>query len=331
MKCISRIAVFAAVACAVACRQGWAQAPEFAVLDVEWENSVAYYDDVAETSRLVTSPGPTATTVRNFMQLVVIADIVSVNGKPARGSLVFATRLIQAVPNPSPGQAIGDLGRFSMGDFHMEILQSDGVPVGSIMSTGFGGGPAPPGLPTGVSNFAVIGGSGAFLGVRGTLHYPPGTPANRNASMQEDPAMRRTHGGTRGHIIATLIPTFRPAIVSTASGPAVFHSDFSPVTSTRPARPGETLIVRANGLGPTRPGLPAGTPFPESPLQEVNSPVEVKVNGNVAEVLNKIGWPGTTDTYRVDIRVPDGTAPGMATVQLTAAFIPGREVSLPVQ
>jgi uncharacterized protein (TIGR03437 family) len=66
-------------------------------------------------------------------------------------------------------------------------------------------------------------------------------------------------------------------------------------------------------------------------LQEVNSPVEVKVNGNVAEVLNKIGWPGTTDTYRLDIRVPDGTAPGMATVQLTAAFIPGREVSLPVQ
>jgi hypothetical protein len=53
------------------------------------------------------------------------------------------------------------------------------------------------------------------------------------------------------------------------------------------------------------------------------------VNGNPAEVLNKIGWPGTTDTYRVDIRVPDGTAPGISTVQLT--FISGREVSLPVQ
>jgi uncharacterized protein (TIGR03437 family) len=143
--------------------------------------------------------------------------------------------------------------------------------------------------------------------------------------------MRRTHGGTRGHIIATLIPTFRPAIVSTASGLEVFHSDFSRVTSTRPARGGETLIVKATGLGPTRPGLPAGTPFPENPLQEVNSPVEVTVNGNAAAVLNKVGWPGTTDTYRVDIRLPDGTAPGLAMVQLTAAFVPGREVSLPVE
>ena len=317
--------------CAIAAGQVWGQAPQYAILDIEWANSVAYFDDVTDASRLVTSPGPAPTTLRNFMQLLVIADIVSVNGKPARGSLIFATRLIQVVPNPSPGQAIGDLGRFSMGDLHIEILESDGTRIGSMTSSGFGGGPAPPGLPSGVSNFIVTGGSGAFLGTRGTLHYPPGTPGSRNASMQEDPAMRRTHGGTRGHIIASLIPMFRPEIVSSTSGPAMFHSDFSLVSSTRPARPGEILIVRASGLGPTRPGLPAGTPFPESPFQEVNSPVEVTVNGNAAEVLNKIGWPGTTDTYRLDIRVPDGTAPGTATLQLTAAFIQGREVSVPMQ
>jgi hypothetical protein len=324
-------AVMVAVFCAVASGMAQAQAPDSAILDIEWENSVAYFDDVTDTSRLVTSPGPLTTTLRNFMQLVVIADIVSVNGKPARGSLIFATRLIQALPNPSPGQAIGDLGRFSVGDLHVEILQSDGTRIGAIMSSGFGGGPAPPGWPAGVSTFAVVGGSGAFFGARGTLHYPPGTPGSRNTSMQEDPGMRRAHGGTRGHIIVTLIPMFRPEIVSDASGPAVFHADFSPVSSSRPARAGETLIVRATGLGPTRPGLPAGNAFPPDPLQEVNSPVEVTVNGNAAEVLNKIGWPGTSDTYRVDIRVPDGTAPGIARVQVSAAFIPGREVSLPVQ
>ena len=318
--------------CALASGMVRAQVPEFSILDIEWENSVAYFDDVADVSRLVISPAPVPTTVRNFMQLLVIADIVSVNGKPARGSLIFATRLIQVVPNPSPGQAIGDLGRFSMGDLHIEIMESDGTRMGSIMSSGFGGGPAPPGLPSGVSNFILTGGSGAFLGIRGTLHYPPGTPGSRNASMQEDPAMRRTHGGTRGHIIASVIPMFRPEILSDASGAAVFHSDFSPVSLTRPARPGETIIVRATGLGPTRPGLPAGTPFPATPLfQEVNSPVEATVNGKAAEVLNKIGWPGTSDTYRLDIRVPNGIAPGLATVQLTAAFISGREVTLPVQ
>lgn len=321
--------VIVAALCAVVSVK--AQAPEFATLDIEWENSVAYFDDVADLSRLATSPGPVATTVRNFMQLVVIADILSVNGKPARGSLIFATRLIQALPNPSPGQAIADFGRFSVGDLHVEILQSDGTRIGSIMTSGFGGGPAPPGWPAGASSFAVMGGTGAFLGGRGSLHFPPGTPGSRNTSMQEDPGMRRTHGGTRGHIIVYLIPMFRPEIVSTAGGQAMFHSDFSPVSSTRPARAGETLIVRATGLGPTRPGLVAGTPFPPDPLQEVNSPVEVTVNGNAAEVLNKVGWPGTTDTYRVDFRVPAGTAPGIARIQLSAAFIPGREVSLPVQ
>src|SRR5690242_13278473 len=94
--------LIAATLCAVAYSQSWALAPEFAILDIEWENSVGYFDDVADTSRLVSSPSPVATTVRNFMQLLAIADIVSVNGKPVKGSLIFATRLIQAVPNPSP-------------------------------------------------------------------------------------------------------------------------------------------------------------------------------------------------------------------------------------
>ena len=54
-------------------------------------------------------------------------------------------------------------------------------------------------------------------------------------------------------------------------------------------------------------------------------------NGKPTDVLNKFGWPGTTDTYRLDIRVPDGTASGMAALQVTAAFIAGREVRIPVQ
>jgi uncharacterized protein (TIGR03437 family) len=149
--------------------------------------------------------------------------------------------------------------------------------------------------------------------------------------MAEDPANRRINGGTRGHFFAYLIPTAWPEIVTNASGPAVFHSDFSPVTLSKPARSGEILIVRTFGLGPTAPGITPGTPFPDNPIQEVNSPLEVTVNGKAADVLNKIGWPGTTDTYRVDIRVPDGTAPGMAALQVTSGFIPGREVNIPVQ
>ena len=51
-----------------------------------------------------------------------------------------------------PGQAIGDLAlRGGIVDVHLEILRSDGTPLGSIMTSGFTGGAAPPGLPSGLS------------------------------------------------------------------------------------------------------------------------------------------------------------------------------------
>jgi uncharacterized protein (TIGR03437 family) len=120
-------------------------------------------------------------------------------------------------------------------------------------------------------------------------------------------------------------------VVTTSAGPAVFHADFSPVTAVEPAHPGEILILRTTGLGPTRPELGPGNLFSADPLQEVNSPVDVTVNGKPAEAINKIGWPGTRDTYRLDIRIPNETAPGRAVVGIAAAWIAGREFAIPVQ
>jgi uncharacterized protein (TIGR03437 family) len=112
----------------------------------------------------------------------------------------------------------------------------------------------------------------------------------------------------------------RPKI---AAGPAVFHADFSPVTTAKPAEAGEILIVRATGLGPTRPGVDSGHPFPSDALQEVNSPIAVLVNGQQAEVISAIGWPGLVDTYRVDFRLPAATTAGVARIQLSVAWITG--------
>jgi len=48
-------------------------------------------------------------------------------------------------------------------------------------------------------------------------------------------------------------------------------------------------------------------------------------------VVNKIGWPRTTGTYQLDLAVPDGTASGMAALQITAPLLAGREVRIPIQ
>ena len=155
------------------------------------------------------------------------------------------------------------------------------------------------------------------------------TKSTLNSSGQGQ--TRRNIGGGAARVIFTLIPLSRPEIVTNPNGPSVFHADLSQVTTAKPARAGEILILTATNLGPTRPGVDLGKPFPQSPLQQVNSPVNVMVNGQAADVVNKIGWPGLENVYRADFRVPDGIAPGMATLQLTVAWISGSEVKIPVQ
>ena len=131
--------------------------------------------------------------------------------------------------------------------------------------------------------------------------------------------------------MVSIIPISSPAVMMTQTGPAILHADFSPVTAARPARPGEVLILMAGGLGPTNPHIDPGAPFPEDRPVIVNTPITASVNGGRAEVINQIGWPRRVDTYRIDLRVPDSTPAGMATLQLTAAWVKGSEVRFPVQ
>jgi uncharacterized protein (TIGR03437 family) len=80
--------------------------------------------------------------------------------------------------------------------------------------------------------------------------------------MDEDPTNRRKNGGTAVRFILHVIPMSVPQIVITPSGPAVTHSsDFTPVTSSKPAAAGEILSLFATGLGPTNPGVDPGSRF----------------------------------------------------------------------
>jgi hypothetical protein len=237
--------------------------------------------------------------------------------------------------NPNAGQAVADTSIAGLTDTSYDILTEEGRPIGTLFGMGLSRSIPAPGAPLAVTqgNHAIVGGSGAFLGARGYIGQPVSDQsiAIRNASITEDPANRRRNGGGRIFFLAQVIPYVAPQIVTTASGPAVFHADFSPVNTARPANAGEILIVRATGLGPTRPGVDPGQPFPSDVFQEVNAPVQVNVNGQPAQVLNAIGWPGAVDTYRVDFRLSDRTAGTTAAIQITAGFISSISVNIPVQ
>ena len=123
-----------------------------------------------------------------------------------------------------------------------------------------------------------------------------------------------------------------PEITMLPAGPAITHaSDSSLVTASKPAAAEEILSLFAKGLGPVKPGVDPGQPFPSSPLAVVNSPVEVTVNGTAAEVLSATGYPGAVDGYQVNFRVPPDTAKGPASIQVSAAWISGTPVSIPIQ
>jgi hypothetical protein len=193
------------------------------------------------------------------------------------------------------------------------------------------------------------------MGVRGQgggLNEPSTTSA-RSASMTEDPSNRRVLPGGHRLFVLQLIPLSSPEVVQTANGPAIVHSnDFSLVTTTKPAKPGETLSLFATGLGPTQTVCPSvggtggtvgtscsagvnplqpGDPFPASPLATVNAPVAVTVNGQQAVVQYAGGYPGTTDSYQVNFVVPAGTATGLARLQIATAWITGSVLMVPVQ
>jgi uncharacterized protein (TIGR03437 family) len=109
----------------------------------------------------------------------------------------------------------------------------------------------------------------------------------------------------------------------------VLHADFTPVTPGRPAARGEMIIIAVRNL--TNRGTEAGEPFPRDPLTRATVPLDVRIRSAEAGVVNKVGWPGETDIFRVDAQVPDGLTPGMANLELAAAWIPSRPWQIPVR
>ncbi len=304
-----------------------APAQRVALLEVEVDNMVSYRLDISELPKLASAPGKVDPVVdRGFLGFLGIGDVVAVNGKPAKGLWTNRGETLNPGPAPAPTMAIANTSVGNHIQCTIDLYTADGTWVGKLADRGLSGSAGP--------THPILGGGGAFLGAIGEHGWQTTITALRRSSNLESPSLRQALGGGRMINRYYVIPKQWPDVDATPEGPAVFHgADFSLVTAAKPARAGEVLIVRAKGLGPTRPNLvPAGYKrFAADPVEEVNSPVEASIGGVNAEVVNKIGWPGTYDLYRVDVRVPSGVAPGAAPLRLTAAWIPGEEVQIAVQ
>jgi uncharacterized protein (TIGR03437 family) len=321
------------------CLGGWAPragaqqlgAPTVLVLDER--NGVNYNEDTADVTKFATSSAivpvssmPSWTNGTGFL------DIYAINGQAVKGLHSYRfTKFGLSTTALTPGVAISDVARLSLIQHVWEIQDANGVAIGTIMGQGFANGPAPPGSPAAQqsSNISIVGGTGAYVGVRGTIGgtaLPIGLPAvaQRQASVIEDPAYRRVNGGGLARWVMTIYPGDAPQVISVA------HADTSAVSNARPAVAGELLTLVASGLGPTRPNTEPGQAFPTTPQAQVNAPVNVLVNGRSATITQAIGYPGSFNQYLLYFNVPSGVA-GLASVQLTTGFLAGPGVYIPVQ
>jgi len=298
------------------------QAKTEAVFTFEIDNVVAYYDDGTTYAKTGTSTAKTplpSDFVGVFRPNMWLGDLVAVNGAPAMGTLFMHGMALGGGPNPAPRRPIYDVNRNQVNHAQLDILDSARGAVGVLCFDGLGAGSPSPGTPSGASSgvFTVVGGTGAFLGVSGQ----GGTVSNvnwRSASFLEDSSLRRVNGGGKWIVRFVLAGLKRPEIV------AAYHTaDFTPVSAASPARSGETVTLAMRGMGPTRPTLEPDAVFTLEPPQVVAAAVNATVNGKPAAIVNAIGWPGTADTYRVDVTLPGGVDGGKGTVVVNRAYIPG--------
>ncbi len=131
------------------------------VLQFNTENAVRYVYDTADFSAFATVQTPINQVFPTFATWVTEQDIVSVNGKPAKGIYLTRQIAINLSPTPPAGQGIADLVATNIVDRILVFLQPDGTPIGSIMMLGLDGGNPPPGAPAIArqGNFAITGGT----------------------------------------------------------------------------------------------------------------------------------------------------------------------------
>jgi uncharacterized protein (TIGR03437 family) len=294
--------------------------PLVSVLTIETDNVVTYVGDIFDPARLALLTSPqTPMPTRAFTESITVGDVRSINGRPATG--LWQTRSLSMGYSPAagPGSAIADSAEGAPGECKWAILTPDGILVGRFQEGGLG-------------THQITGGSGIFLGIHGTQTTVQAVLAPRRTSMTEDPSLRRSLGG--GTLVHTfhIAPDYPPAFAGADASTSIYHADFTPVTTSNPAQAGETLIARVMNLGFTTPSVDPAAAFPSgSPFSVVNALVEAVVGGNATDAVNKLGWPGQSNVYRVDFQVPQTTTPGMVPVQIRAAGIAGPAMRLPVR
>lgn len=112
-----------------------------------------------------------------------------------------------------------------------------------------------------------------------------------------------------------------PAIFRLGTGPAVVHADYSPVTQSNPARPGEVLIAYGTGLGSLSNPPATGQAASGNPLSVALNPPVMTLDGSPVELLFAGLTPGFAGLVQYNFRVGADAQPGEKRLELRSGDV----------
>ncbi len=134
----------------------------------------------------------------------------------------------------------------------------------------------------------------------------------------------------------TGVPVFavQPGIFEINSGgvrtAAALHlEDFSVVTPSNPARPGQIILLFLTGLGLTRPAIATNVAGPVPPPETLVSPI-VGINDEGTEMLGSFYAPTLYTAYQINFRIPANAAAGLAKLSVVAGGVASQDSRIPI-
>lgn len=132
-----------------------------------------------------------------------------------------------------------------------------------------------------------------------------------------------TVNGVKSNSVDVPVAPTSPGVFSVSSNgigdAAIQHRDYSLVTQSNPARPGEILQAYLAGLGAVSPAVTDGGPAPAQPLANVTAPVNVYFGGVLVTNLQFKGLtPGQANLYQINFQVPT-VGPGQQSLAVQTA------------
>jgi uncharacterized protein (TIGR03437 family) len=236
------------------------------------------------------------------------------------GSIYIADRVNNRVREISNGASSGGPpavgGVVNGASFAVNAPVSPGSLV-AIFGTGLAVGTATASvvpLPLSLAQTAVT-----FNGVSAPLFFVSAGQINAQVpfTVAAGTASVQVTRGSASSAPATIgITPYSPGIfaMDQAGDAAVFHADFTQITTAAPAHAGETVVLYATGLGPLTGAVTSGAAA--SAVLTTSTPVVTVGNAHAAIAYSGLA-PGLVGVYQVNFTVPGGLSPGNQQIQLT--------------